>query len=145
MAKEVISGVLLEEQPASHLKDSLLKRCHDCHAAMPDARTRLYDPSGKLCVFHSTLYFIPVHHIASLCCRLPLWYPDEQPLSFSAPFGRDLAASGSHVCGNGLHSGAGTLDLPLSHLVPPAPTAKSLAHGPIGYCCTAFGLIWLDS
>ena len=27
---------------------------------MPDARTRLYDPSGKLCVFHSTLYFIPV-------------------------------------------------------------------------------------
>ena len=30
-------------------------------------------------------------------CRLPLWYPDEQPLQVSAPFGGDLGGMPWHV------------------------------------------------
>lgn len=58
--------------------------------------------------------------------RLPLWYPDEQPLSFSAPFG------------------AGTLDLPLSHLVPPAPTAKCTGHDKVSVAWQLQGTRLLD-
>lgn len=58
--------------------------------------------------------------------RLPLWYPDEQPLSFSAPFG------------------VGTLDLPLSHLVPPAPTAKCTGHDKVSVAWQLQGTRLLD-
>ena len=75
-------------------------------------------------------------------CRLPLWYPDEQPLQVSAPFGGDLggipwhiwaypggwhASFGHHTTWT-CHWGAASVDLPLSHLVPPAPTARPLGH-----------------
>lgn len=58
--------------------------------------------------------------------RLPLWYPDEQPLSFSAPFG------------------VGTVDLPLSHLVPPAPTAKCTGHDKVSVAWQLQGTRLLD-
>ena len=58
--------------------------------------------------------------------RLPLWYPDEQPLQVSAPFG------------------AASVDLPLSHLVPPAPTARCTGHDKVSVAWQLQGTRLLD-
>lgn len=104
------------------------------------------NPSGKLCVFHSTSYFIPVHHISSLCCRLPLWYPDEQPLSFSTPFGRDLAAWGFpclRQCSALRSWNFGSAFEPFGATCAHCKVPWLMA--PLVTYITAFGLIWLDS
>ncbi|CAJ1456391.1 unnamed protein product [Effrenium voratum] len=57
--------------------------------------------------------------------RLPLWYPDDLPLA-SGPFG------------------ASTSELPVSHLVPPAPTARCTGHNKVSVSWQLHGTRLLD-
>ncbi|CAK9045343.1 Zeaxanthin epoxidase [Durusdinium trenchii] len=58
--------------------------------------------------------------------QLPLWYPDDQPLQSSSPFG------------------VATGELPLSHLVPPAPTATCTGHDKVSISWQLQGTRLLD-
>ena len=85
------------------------------------------DPSGILCVFTSYQFIIFHPGVAGCPCGIQM----SSPCHFLLRSVGTLQLGAFFAHGNGLHdSGVGTSDLPLSHLVPPAPTAKSLGLWP---------------